>query len=168
MDPVQPTGGADEPNKCDGAQVGAPTGGGIVDTQQEEAPPGGAGPGPELDLDEIEELCSAATPGPWFVRILDDTHAMNLVAVSVVEDTGRGERWPDFDHGELIAATLVQEPRYVDCADERWDENAAFIAMARETVPQLVKEVRRLRQLLAATRMNMDPEDPVCGVEVRR
>jgi hypothetical protein len=31
--------------------------------------------------------------------------------------------------GDLIAATLVQEPRYVDCADGRWDENAAFIAM---------------------------------------
>ncbi|MGW3447897.1 hypothetical protein [Streptomyces sp. NPDC001076] len=109
------------------------------------------GEAPELDLDEIEELSSAATPGPWFVRRLDDSHAMNLVAVSMVADTGRGERWPHFDHGELIAATLVQEPRYVDCADSRWDENAAFIAMAREAVPHLVKEVRRLRKLLEAT-----------------
>jgi hypothetical protein len=105
----------------------------------------------ELDLGEIEEMSSAATPGPWFVRSLDDDHAMNLVAVSTVEDTGLGERWPDFDHRELIAATLVQHPRYVDCADGRWDENAAFIAMARVAVPQLVKEVRRLRQLLDAS-----------------
>lgn len=45
-----------------------------------------------LDLDAIDELCAAATPGPWFVRSLDDDHAMNLVAVSTVEDTGRGER----------------------------------------------------------------------------
>ncbi|MDV9176201.1 hypothetical protein R6V09_39520 [Streptomyces sp. W16] len=105
-------------------------------------------PGPELDLDAIDELCSAATPGPWFVRSLDDDYAMSLVAVSTVEDTGQGERWPGFDHGELIAATLVQQPRYVDCADERWDENAAFIAMARQAVPQLVEEIRRLRTLL--------------------
>ncbi|MFK0104715.1 hypothetical protein [Streptomyces sp. NPDC091217] len=146
--------------------MGASPGGGTVDTQKEEAPLGGDGPGSELD--EIEELRSVATPGPWFVRILDDTHAMNLIAVSTVEDTGRGEKWPGFDHGELIAATLVQEPRHVDRADGRWDENAAFIAMAREAVPQLVKEVKRLRQLLAATGVNMAPEEPVCAVEVSR
>lgn len=104
--------------------------------------------GSEIDLDEIEGICLAATPGPWFVRNLDDDYAMNLVGVSTVENTGLGERWPEFDHGELIAATLVQQPRYVDCADERWDENAAFIAMAREVVPQLVEEVKRLRRLL--------------------
>lgn len=102
----------------------------------------------DLDLDAIEELCAAATPGPWFVRNLDDDHAMNMVGVGTVEDSGRAQRWPDFDHRELIAATLVQHPRYVDCADERWDENAAFIAMAREAVPRLVAEVRRLRRLL--------------------
>ncbi|MER7179470.1 hypothetical protein ABT404_08295 [Streptomyces hyaluromycini] len=116
----------------------------------EEHPPAGEGGEPEPGLDEIEEMCAMATPGPWFVRDLDDSYAMNLRAVSTVADTGRHERWPDFDHGELIAATLVQEPRYVDCADERWDENAAFIAMAREAVPRLVKEVRRLRRLLPA------------------
>ncbi|MFC5723019.1 hypothetical protein ACFP1Z_22895 [Streptomyces gamaensis] len=104
----------------------------------------------EDELEEIEELCSAATQGPWFVRALDDTHAMNLVAVSTAPDTGRAERWPEFDHREIVAATLVH-PRYVDSGDERWDENAAFIAMAREAVPRLVEEVRRLRSLLADT-----------------
>ncbi|MFJ4920030.1 hypothetical protein [Streptomyces sp. NPDC088725] len=113
-------------------------------------PEGNAGQGGGLDLDEIEEACSAATPGPWFVRNVDDDYAMNLVAVSTVEDTGRGERWPAFDHGEMIAATLVQHPRYVDCADGLWDENAAFIAMARDAVPRLVEEVKRLRRLLAS------------------
>ena len=102
----------------------------------------------ELDLDSIEELCRSATPGPWYVRNLDDDHAMNLVAVSTVPDTGRAERWPGFDHGELIAATLVQQPRYADCADGLWDQNAAFIAMARQAVPELVAEVRRLRRLV--------------------
>jgi|SRR5882757_2547396 len=103
----------------------------------------------EDEIEEIEELCSAATPGPWYVRTLDDDSAMNLVAVSTVPDTGEAERWPNFDHREIVAATLVQHPRYVDSGDERWDENAAFIAMARDAVPRLVSEVKRLRFLLA-------------------
>ena len=100
----------------------------------------------EEELSEIEELCDAATSGPWFVRTLDDDHAMNLVVVSTAPDTGLAERWPSFDHREMVAATLVQHPRYVDVADERWDENAAFIAMAREMIPRLVMEVRALRE----------------------
>jgi hypothetical protein len=118
----------------------------------------------EIDLDEIEELCTAATPGPWFVRNLDDESAMNLVAVSTAMDTGKGERWPKFDSREMIAATLVQQPRYVDCGDGRWDENAAFIAMAREAVPRLVEEVRRLRQLIAECCTD-EPEEP--GTDAR-
>ncbi|MEU9859164.1 hypothetical protein [Streptomyces sp. NPDC047974] len=102
------------------------------------------------ELGELDELAQAATPGPWFVRGLDDEHAMNLVAVSTTPDTGLGERWPDFDHREIVAATLVQQPRYVDTADERWDENAQFIATAREAVPRLVAEIRHLRRQLEA------------------
>ena len=104
----------------------------------------------EEELAEIEELAEAATPGPWHVRDLDDEDAMSLVAISTVPDTGRGERWPDFDHQEIVAATLVQQPHYVDVADGRWDENARFIASARDNVPRLVAEIRRLRHLLEA------------------
>ncbi|MER6428778.1 hypothetical protein ABT272_13645 [Streptomyces sp900105245] len=109
-------------------------------------PPGDESEG--LDLELLEELSTAATPGPWFVRSLDDDSAMNLVAVSTAKGTDKGERWPNFDHREMIAATLIQHPRYVDCDDGRWDENAAFIAAAREAVPRLVEEVKRLRTLL--------------------
>ncbi|GAA2466348.1 hypothetical protein ACFPFX_11050 [Streptomyces mauvecolor] len=110
---------------------------------------------PELlsdeELDQLGELAQAATPVPWFVRSLDDGHAMNLVAVSTTPDTGLGERWPNFDHREILAATLVQHPRYVDAADEWWDENAQFIAAAREAVPRLVAEIRSLRSQLKAS-----------------
>ncbi|MEV7237244.1 hypothetical protein AB0N06_25750 [Streptomyces sp. NPDC051020] len=102
------------------------------------------------ELAEIEELAGAATPGPWHVRQLDDDFAMSLVAISTVPDTGVGERWPDFDHRQIVAATLVQQPRYVDVADERWDENANFIANARQDIPRLIAEIRRLRRLLEA------------------
>jgi hypothetical protein len=97
------------------------------------------------DLDQILARCDASTPGPWFVRQLDDTHAMSLMAVSTTPDTGRGERWPDFDSSEVVAATLVQEPRYVDVGDQRWNQNAVFIAAARTDIPRLVAEIRRLR-----------------------
>jgi hypothetical protein len=62
------------------------------------------------ELLTIELRCEQATPGPWFVRHLDDTNAMNLTAVSTSPDTGHFERWPDFDHQEIVAATLVQAP----------------------------------------------------------
>ena len=102
----------------------------------------------EEELTSIAVDAEAATPGPWFVRLLDDDRSMNLTAVSTVPGTDWDSCWPDFSHGEIIAATLVQHPRYVESADGRWDENAAFIAMARDAVPRLVAEVRRLRSLL--------------------
>ncbi|MQY03493.1 hypothetical protein [Actinomadura macrotermitis] len=104
------------------------------------------------ELATIEELAEAATPGPWFVRNLDDDHAMSLVAISTAPDTGHGERWPGFDHREIVAATLVQAPRYVDVADERWDTNALFIANARQDIPRLIDEIKRLRRQLASSR----------------
>jgi hypothetical protein len=70
---------------------------------------------------------------------------MNLVTVSTHADTGLGERWPDFEQWTIVAATLVQEPRYVDIEDDRWDQNARFIAQSRTDIPRLIAEVRRLR-----------------------
>lgn len=108
-------------------------------------------PGPELtdaDLEALTTMTEAATPGPWYVRGLDDSHAMGLIAVSTVDDD-RHLRWPDFDHREIVAATLIQEPRYVDHASDRCDEDALFIATARMAMPRLLAEVRSLRAKLA-------------------
>ncbi|MET7716172.1 hypothetical protein [Streptomyces sp. NPDC005407] len=109
-----------------------------------------AEPMTDEELAEIAELADAATPGPWHVRQLDDEYAMGLVAISTVPDTEAGERWPAFDHRQIVAATLVQQPRYVDVADARWDENARFIAQARQDIPRLVDEIHRLRRLIEA------------------
>jgi hypothetical protein len=107
-----------------------------------------ADPLTERELAEIGARAEMATPGPWHVRYLDDAYAMNLVAVSTVPETGDGEGWPRFDHREIVAATLIQEPRYVDISDARWDVNANFIAAARTDVPRLVAEICRLREML--------------------
>lgn len=92
-------------------------------------------PPTDEDLADIEDRVNAATPGPWHVRFLDDDAAMNPTAVSTAPDTGLGERWPGFDAEQIVAATLVQHPGYVCIADERWDENAYFIANARQDIP---------------------------------
>ena len=95
-------------------------------------------------LREIEERAEAATPGPWQVRFLDDDHAANLVAIATTPETGHPS-----PPGDLIAATLVQFPtRYVDITDGLWDENATFIAHARQDIPRLLAEIRRLRAQL--------------------
>jgi hypothetical protein len=42
-----------------------------------------------LSDDELKDLLSQkATPAPWYVRHLDNDHAMSLTAVSTVPDTG--------------------------------------------------------------------------------
>ena len=112
-------------------------------------PQGNTTPPPsDAELAELAELAARATPGPWHVRSLDDQDSMSLVAVSTEADAGLGDHWPDFDHATMIAATLVQQPRYIDIADQRWDANAAFIAAARTAVPSLLAEIARLRNLL--------------------
>jgi hypothetical protein len=105
------------------------------------------GLGPE-ELEEADALAEAATPGPWHVRFFDDDVAMNIVAIATTADDGADIRYPEFDQGEIVAATLIQHPRYVDIVDGRWDENARFIAASRELVPKLIAEVKRLRALL--------------------
>jgi hypothetical protein len=101
------------------------------------------------ELAEITARADSSTPGPWFFRLLDDDWHMSLVAVTTSPATADDGRAPTKIAVETIAATLVQHPRYVTVADERWEENAKFIAHARTDVPRLVTEIKRLRALLA-------------------
>jgi hypothetical protein len=43
----------------------------------------------EAELDALSRLEEAATPGPWFVRKLDDQLCMGALAVSTRPDTER-------------------------------------------------------------------------------
>ncbi len=94
------------------------------------------------ELDAIRRRADAATPGPWQVSFVDDTYAMNLVAITTGEIH---EDWPR-DSEKVVAATLVQGPeRYVSISDGRWDANAEFIAHARDDIPRLLGEIAQLQ-----------------------
>jgi len=102
------------------------------------------------ELKAIKDRCEKATPGPWYPVATDDECSMNARYVGT---NSRG--WPRHDQQvgmngeraeETIAITLLQYPRVADVADERWDENADFIAHAREDIPKLIAEVERLKQ----------------------
>lgn len=107
----------------------------------------------DTELAAIAARAAAATPSPWHVRHFDDDHSMNLTAISTQPATTTRDRWPDDEHASIVAATLVQQPRYVAYTDQRWVENATFIAAARTDVPRLLAEITRLRALL-------DPSTP--------
>jgi len=102
-----------------------------------------------LDDEELEtllELAERATPRPWYVQNLDDDSAMSLTAISIKPSTGYVLRWPMFDGGEMVAATLVQQPRYVSIDDGKWHENANYIVAAANLLPTLVLEIQDRRK----------------------
>ena len=86
----------------------------------------------ELDLDAIEARANAATEGPWWRR---EGHAeidgQNYAEVLI---PGRVECW-----SHCYGGTSTIE-------GDRLDADLAFIAHARADVPDLVAEVRRLRE----------------------
>ena len=103
----------------------------------------------EEQLEELAELAKRATSRPWYIRHLNDELAMNLIGISTQKDSGLGERFGIlFSGDELLAATLIQHPRYVDCADQKWHENAEYIVAAVNALPSLIEEIKELRKRL--------------------
>jgi hypothetical protein len=78
-------------------------------------------------LNEMEARCNAATPAPWqsFIEGRDHTAGSDFIRTGGLDDS-----CPDI---ELIGATHVDQD---------------FIAHARQDVPALIAEVRRLRALV--------------------
>lgn len=89
-------------------------------------------------LAEIERLANAATEGPW----ISDSH----------EIYGAYGNGPEFwnrrmaEDGEFV---WIGETCALGAAD---DANASFIAASRSAVPELLDEVRRLRQQVEQVR----------------
>lgn len=83
-----------------------------------------------MNIDELEALASAATPGPW--------------------EAGEPNNWGDDDD-------IPQSGVMVNGTPITWDDHsgdvfnpadAEFIAAARTAVPELIAEVRRLRDVV--------------------
>lgn len=107
-----------------------------------------------LDLRAIEARAAAATPGPW--GFYDGSNYADIAADMEVTSPG------SYNYREKVAR-LEDEDYWDDPAHEDDDEeqaseqmaaNAAFIAHAREDVPAMAAEIRRLRTELATARAN--------------
>jgi len=105
-----------------------------------------------LDLDDIEARVNAATDGPWgfydgetYADVAADMQVTSPGSYNYREKIARLEDenyWDDGDH----------EDHDDSRAPEQMAANAAFIAHAREDVPALIAEIRRLRDELADAR----------------
>jgi hypothetical protein len=78
----------------------------------------------DIDLDALDALAAAATPGPWFA-----------------DSTEIGRTYGDDPTG--LIETWVAESCDID-NPEQGAANAAFIAAARDAVPALTARVREL------------------------
>lgn len=97
------------------------------------------------DLEADLKLCEAATEGPWTVFDSDDTMCMTYIGVCT--DNKDPEGTDGYEH--VIAATLLQEPRYADHHSKQWYENANFIAAARTGWPETIRELMEARKRIA-------------------
>lgn len=92
-----------------------------------------------IDLDAIEARAKAATPGPWRVN--------PRVEADPGETDGHG--W------------LAGPPAAIEYEAALFNRDADFIAAAREDVPALIAEVRRLRSVVDMYRAHAaHPREP--------
>lgn len=92
---------------------------------------------PDAELDAIEARAAAATSGPWesFVEDRDHTSGDDFIRTGGLDDDA-----PDM----YVSLSYWKEPLGTMPAPAA---DLDFIAAARQDVPSLVAEVRRLRRL---------------------
>lgn len=89
-----------------------------------------------IDLDELEHLCGAATPGPWA-----DGSAM------CCPDMG----WVEGPKGRVCSMDGPKRTHSIDAND------AAFIAATRNAMPALIRELRAARACIEEIRRISGP-----------
>ncbi|MFJ4682013.1 hypothetical protein [Streptomyces sp. NPDC088789] len=123
-----------------------------------------ATPPTDQQLADIEARATAATPGPWGVYQFGGDSLIEIAAE--LEDTGTGYR------ARRTVARFDEEPMDNDPAHAEWtaeedwaqvQADAAFVAAAREDVPALLAEVRRLRQQRAFLLDQLAKKDAASG-----
>lgn len=96
----------------------------VTRPDRDDAEPGGERPVGATELDTIEALANAATPGPW----------------------AHGRGYEQEDPGAYVYQAQGCGPVVATGMDPIDPADAAFIASARTAVPALCREVRRLRE----------------------
>ncbi|MET9877100.1 GNAT family N-acetyltransferase [Actinacidiphila glaucinigra] len=96
----------------------------------------------EAELDVIEERAASASPGPWTPLLETRAGIGGASFLQVGAAGGAGDE--EFHLSRVTAGREVAGP------DEQLDADLDFIASARQDVPRLLAEVRRLRAALAA------------------
>ena len=89
----------------------------------------------ELDLDAVEARAGRASPAPWHYGTVGSVAGGTLYDATREIATLTYEQADDHD-GRIVRHLLSDEA----------DRNGKFIAHARDDVPALVAEVRRLRE----------------------
>ena len=91
---------------------------------------------PDAELDDIEGRAEAATPGPWtaFVEGRDHSGGDDFIRTGGDDDSS-----PDL----YVSLAFAPRPGVTPARANDLD----FIASARQDVPRLVAEIRRLRSL---------------------
>jgi hypothetical protein len=96
-------------------------------------------------LDSLAQLDAGASPGPWFVREMDDNMCMSAIGVSTRPEAFTGQDAfgrSEWAAEEMVAGCLVQSELRTVHDDSRWSENALLIAAMRNCLPELVRLAR--------------------------
>src|SRR5262249_55384626 len=104
-----------------------------------------------VDIEELTRLEQAATPGPWTTEAGLKFSGENWLLASL------GNGYDDLDHWVT--------PDHIRCSDMGGGaaEDAALIAAARNALPDLLAELRRLRELETTTLAFVPTEEEGIG-----
>lgn len=132
-----------------------------------------------LDLDAVEARANAASNGPWRLHSWEDSDGAGHITIETARVGGLGDmiadvqvsRLPEIRRAEegapdaplppRLAAGIARIDRGDDCIEHELTvdmlvSDATFIAHARQDVPALLAEARRLRGLLDASAQAYD------------
>ncbi|MEV6106682.1 hypothetical protein AB0M28_18470 [Streptomyces sp. NPDC051940] len=99
----------------------------------------------EDELAEMEARVARASAGPW-VPVLETQGATGGAScIQLAPDT------TDLDDGEMYLSRFVNGRQTLISPNAQLDADLDFIASAREDVPRLISEVRRLQAMLRTT-----------------
>ena len=115
-------------------------------------------------LSQIKARCDAATEGPWVMVHGDDEYSMNLYCVAPKSIAHKVDTEENVALDGVICGTLVQVPKTIghnsnelnEVIGPKWEENADFIAHAREDVPFLLNEIERLNKMIGIAEDALD------------